>query len=130
MGHNYGKHFNNPNNNHNPLFMGQKVNDVDNVNELPSENQNDVEPVVNEVIKQNNEEVVNEVHYVDGVVSGCDKLNVRAENSKESEVLCIIDKDTALKVDLSVDDSANKFYKIVTPSGVEGYCMKKFITIK
>lgn len=130
MGHNYGKHFNNPKNNHNPSFMEQKVNDVDNVNELPSENQNNENLVVNEIVEQNNEEVVNEVNYVDGVVSGCDKLNVRAKDSKESEALCIVDRDTVLKVDLSVDDSANEFYKIVTPSGVEGYCMKKFITIK
>lgn len=126
MGHNYGKHFNpnHPNNNR-PFGMDQRVSNVDNVNELPSEDHNVVESVV-----ENKEETVMTVQYVDGVVSGCDKLNVRSESNKESNVLCVIAKDSVVKVDLTEDDSANEFYKVVTPSGVEGYCMKKFITIR
>lgn len=128
MGHNYGKHFNNPNNNHN-VFMGSKDNSVEEVNQLPTENHEIVEPeIVSEEV--NTPEVVTESRFKEGVVSGCDKLNVRSADNKEASVLCILDKDSIVSVDISNSNPANMFYKVITPAGVEGYCMKKFITIK
>ena len=75
------------------------------------------------------EEVKQEIVLVDGIVSNCELLNIRKESSKDAEVLCTIGVNTMVKVDLTVDKEAEEFYKIVTPNGVEGYCMKKFITI-
>lgn len=74
------------------------------------------------------EETVVEVETVVGVVSGCEKLNLREEASKDSKVLSILNKGTELVV--STEESTEDFYKVITATGVEGYCMKKFITIK
>lgn len=63
-----------------------------------------------------------------GYIDGCDKLNVRMESNKDSGVVVILDKSTEVTIDL--DNSTDDFYKIMTSEGVEGYCMKKFITIK
>ena len=63
-----------------------------------------------------------------GVVSGCQKLNVREEASTEADIVCEILKDTEVMID--EENSTNDFYKICTGAGVEGFCMKKFITIK
>lgn len=63
-----------------------------------------------------------------GVVSGCQKLNVREEASTEADVVCEILKDTEVMID--EENSTNDFYKICTGAGVEGFCMKKFIAIK
>lgn len=77
------------------------------------------EPVENQVV---------EVETVVGVVSGCAKLNLRAEANVNSKVLTILNEDVELAV--SPNFSTEDFYKVVTATGVEGYCMKKFITIK
>ena len=64
-------------------------------------------------------------------VVNCTKLNVRKEAAKDSEVVCVIAKDTELTVDL--DASTDTFYKVYTNNKevlVEGYCVKEFISIK
>ena len=117
MSHNYSKMFGNknqqssPSHEHEVNIVQQMTNQVENVDE----------PIV--------EEVKQEIVLVDGIVSNCELLNIRKESSKDAEVLCTIGVNTIVKVDLTVDKEAEEFYKIVTPNGVEGYCMKKFITI-
>ena len=117
MSHNYSKMFGNknqqssPSHEHEVNAVQQMINQVENVDE----------PIV--------EEVKQEIVLVDGIVSNCELLNIRKESSKDAEVLCTIGVNTMVKVDLTVDKEAEEFYKIVTPNGVEGYCMKKFITI-
>ena len=117
MSHNYSKMFGNknqpssPSHEHEVNVVQQMTNQVENVDE----------PIV--------EEVKQEIVLVDGIVSNCELLNIRKESSKDAEVLCTIGVNTMVKVDLTVDKEAEEFYKIVTPNGVEGYCMKKFITI-
>lgn len=62
-----------------------------------------------------------------GVVTDCARLNVRSEARSTADVVCTIDASTNLVI--YEDESTEEFYKICTFSGVEGYCMKKFITI-
>lgn len=61
-----------------------------------------------------------------GSVVDCKMLNVRKEPNIESEVLCKISWYTELMV--YEEESTDEFYKICTASGIEGYCMKKFIS--
>lgn len=63
-----------------------------------------------------------------GVVSNCGRLRVRKAPSTSAEVLCEIVSLSAVVIDMS--KSTEDFYKVCTEDGVEGYCMKKFITIK
>lgn len=62
-----------------------------------------------------------------GVVTDCIKLNVRVEPSSTADVVCEIT--VATKLVVYENESTDEFYKICTYSGVEGYCMKKYITI-
>lgn len=89
-----------------------------------------VEEVTEESIEEVVEETVEEVVPVSvtGVVSGCKKLNVRKSPTPLADVLCVLNENS--KVEISEDDSTVEFYKVTTASGVEGYCMKKFITVK
>lgn len=57
------------------------------------------------------------------------RLNVRKQPSKDSEVLEVITKNSEVEIDLS-DNEDTMFYKVRTKTGVEGYCMKEFISIK
>jgi hypothetical protein len=63
-----------------------------------------------------------------GIVDNTERLRVRKEDNVDSEILCLLDKGSEVTIDSQY--SAEFFYKIVTSAGIEGYCMKKFITIK
>lgn len=62
-----------------------------------------------------------------GHVSGCKKLNVRELPTIAAKILCEITEGSELMID-SVD-TTDSFYRVVLPSGLEGYCVKEFITI-
>lgn len=72
-------------------------------------------------------EVATVVEPVVGVVTDCTRLNVREAPHSDAAVLGIITAATELIV--LEDESTDEFYKICTSIGLEGYCMKKFITI-
>lgn len=95
------------------------------------------EPIIDPIIEAEAEqaqEIVEESQEVEeavptvGFVDNCERLRVRKESNVDSEELCIINKLSEVVIDL--DNSTDYFYKVTTSEGVEGYCMKKFITIK
>ena len=74
---------------------------------------------------ENQEEVVN---VKEGIVGGCNKLNVRTEANINSDVACVLNSDSRVYVYL--DDSTDEFYKIKTQDDVYGYCKKDFIWLE
>ena len=103
-------------------------------NEVETEIEEEETVVENEVESEVEEESEVEVEEENvkmiGIVTGCAKLNVRKEPSKQSDVLCIIDKNTEVEIDTEEETTYEDFYKIVTSTGVKGYCVKSFIEIK
>ena len=101
--------------------------------EADAEQEPIMDPVV-EVEVEQAQEIVEESQKVEeavqtvGFVDNCECLRVRKESNVDSEELCIINKLSEVVIDL--DNSTDYFYKVTTSEGVEGYCMKKFITIK
>lgn len=101
--------------------------------EADTEQEPIMDPVVEEEAEQA-QEIVEESQKVEeavqtvGFVDNCECLRVRKESNVDSEELCIINKLSEVVIDL--DNSTDYFYKVTTSEGVEGYCMKKFITIK
>ena len=81
---------------------------------------------IQEIVKESQE--VEEAVPTVGFVDNCECLRVRKESNVDSEELCIINKLSEVVIDL--DNSTDDFYKVKTSEGVEGFCMKKFITIK
>lgn len=101
----------------NPIVDPVVETEAEQVQEIVEESPVVEEPVVEEPVVQ-----------TIGFVDGCNSLRVRKESSVDSEELCIIAKSTEVVIDL--ENSTEDFYKVTTSEGVEGYCMKKFITIK
>lgn len=62
---------------------------------------------------------------VEGVVSGCAKLNVRAEASLFADVVCTLDATSELMID--VMKSNKDWFYVYTAMGQEGYCMRKYV---
>lgn len=62
-----------------------------------------------------------------GIVVGCKRLNIREEPSKEAEVVDIVPVETELLID--PDFEHELFYSVLTPDGIDGYCMKEFVDI-
>lgn len=70
------------------------------------------------------EEVVNK--EILGITNS--KLNLRKEPNGDAEILVVLgDKEEITIID---KDTNTEFYKVVTVHGIEGYCMKKFVTVK
>lgn len=63
-----------------------------------------------------------------GTIRCCDKLNVREEPTINAKVLCKLDKNSEVTVVKS--ESTKEFYKVYTSTGVSGYCMKKYLSVK
>ncbi len=62
---------------------------------------------------------------VDGVVAHCAKLNVRSQPDISADVVCILD--AASEIAINVNESTSEWFKVCTATGVEGYCMRKFV---
>lgn len=88
-----------------------------------SEQINDETTIDNESI---NEEIITDNESVFGIVSGCEKLNVRKDPNSYAEVLRIINRGTEVQILEEYPD----FYNVVTPDGIEGFCMCRYIMIK
>lgn len=71
------------------------------------------------------ETVETEPETVVGIVTNCSKLNVRATPDTTAEVVCIIDVNSEVEIDVA--KSTYDWVSVCTTSGVEGYCMRKYI---
>lgn len=85
-----------------------------------------LETALDSVEKQFDDPIVPKATHVKGVVVNCDKLNVRELPGKDSKILCTINKNDEIQVSITV---FGDFYQIITSTGVEGYCMSKYIKI-
>lgn len=69
-----------------------------------------------------------EPEFITGVVVGCTRLNVRENPDCTAKVLCEIPVSSEVKIDASNED--DEWFKVCTITGIEGFCMKKFITVR
>ena len=63
-----------------------------------------------------------------GLVFNCGRLNVRVAPTKTARVLCVLNKDD--KVEIDMERSKELFYSIKMKDGRTGYCMKKYLKIR
>lgn len=63
-----------------------------------------------------------------GVVTDCLKLNIREKPSKDSRVVTVVTCLDELKIDMG--DSNDDWYAVCTATGIEGFCMKKFVAVR
>ena len=82
----------------------------------------DETPIETEPVEQ-----LTESEPVEGTV-GCEKLYVRSDATVDSEPIGVINRDS--NVFVYEDESTEEFYKVCTATGLEGYCMKKFISVQ
>lgn len=65
---------------------------------------------------------------IEGYVTDCLKLNIRKEPSLQADILCEVP--VAAKLLIAPDTSTEEWFNVVTESGVDGFCMKKYVNIK
>lgn len=108
------------NTNYNKMFEEEKTETVEHF-----------EDIVEEVAEKLDVEVDLDPENVQiGKVVDCAKLNVRAEPSLFADLATERPLERNTEVMVYPDESTEDFYKICTESGVEGYCLKKFIVIQ
>lgn len=79
-------------------------------------------------MRNKNGKDINDTDHMFGIVSGCLHLNVRKEPSIAAPIHCLIPRSAEVRIEET--ESTGEFYKICTASGIEGFCMKKFITVR
>ena len=105
--------------------FANKTEKVDEKHEVVIENTIEKEaPKVEQRVEQ---KVEQKVERKIGTVIDCSSLNVRKEPSKHADILCTIQ--ASEKVEIDESKSTNDFYKIFNSAGVEGYCMKNYISV-
>ena len=91
--------------------------------EIDSEDNIEVTDVTEEI-----EESISAVNTITGIVSDCKKLRVRNAPGLDSDVICEIEAGSIVEIDEV--NSTEEFYKVCTETGIDGYCMKKFIKVE
>ena len=74
------------------------------------------------------EEIKIESAKIFGNVFDCTKLNIRSEPSLDGEIICTAPVSTEVEIDS--EKSTNDWFYIYTDTGIEGFCMKKYIRVK
>lgn len=82
-----------------------------------------------DIYTEESEEAIDSKKPIRGIVTDCVKLNVREAPCKTASVVCTIDCLTDVMIVDEYDDG-DEFYHIRTESGLEGFCMKKFIALQ
>lgn len=85
----------------------------------------EVEPETTTEVEQKSQ--AEEPKFVTGIVTDCAKLNVREDPDSTASILGTITASTELIV--NKEESTEDYYKICTSVGLEGYCLKRYITI-
>ena len=99
----------------------EKVEDeITEVNESEEVEEEVTEEVTKEATKEADSTVV-------GYVSGCLKLNIREEGYLGANVVCVVPEKTALLIEVA--ESNDEWYKVYTETGMEGFCMKQYVTL-
>ena len=71
-------------------------------------------------------EDVDDIEYTNyGMVVDCSKLNVRKTPDMDGLIVGVVAQFSEVVVDY--DESTEEFYKVCLATGLEGYCLKKFI---
>lgn len=72
-------------------------------------------------------EIPYEVKPMHGYVDNCNRLNVRKESNIKSEIVAVIGVET--DVEIIEEASTEEFYRIKTSDGIEGFCMRNYVTV-
>lgn len=87
-----------------------------------------VEPMEVKMVVEHSEIAPKVEASVTGVVVGCAKLNVRSKPAVDADVLTILDVSAEIVIDPA--RSTNEWVKVTTASGIDGFCMRKFVKTK
>ena len=89
------------------------------------------EPVVEETVEETvevTEPSKEEPTYSNAYIVDCSSLNIRCAPSIDADIMCSVGSRTSLQVELA--KSTDDWFKVCTPAGIDGYCMRKYVRIK
>ena len=85
----------------------------------------EAEELAEEIVEESEVAEEDPVVFFRGIVANCKLLNVREKPDKESNSLCVIKEGDEVQIKMS--ESSDNWYKVVTVTGIEGYCMKQYM---
>lgn len=120
--HNYSQYSNKPK--HENTKVTEEL--LNPIAEVKMDNEPEViKPVVTPNIIKETVETKPLPETVSGMVVGCAKLNVRKEPNLFADIVCALNVQSEIEID--VEKSDKDWFYIYTATGIEGYCMRKFV---
>ena len=105
-------------------YYNEKAEDVTNENITESESTEETVEVSEEELSKVQ---VEEPDMLIGIVTGCTRLNIRAEASSDSDILTVVNVGSELQIHVS--GTTDEFFKVTTGFGIGGYAMRQFVSI-
>lgn len=105
-----------------------KKNESEVIEAFTPEVETEVVEAVDVVIEPVTEKIEKKPKKAVGVVSGCTKLNVRANADVTANVVCVLDAGS--EVEMNTAKSTKDWVAVRTADGINGFCMRKYISAK
>lgn len=81
-----------------------------------------------DIIEETNTTTDTIEEYITGTVTNCMSLNIRKEPKADGEIVCKVPVNTLLVITPS--ESTDEWLRVFSETGANGYCMKKYVTVK
>lgn len=126
MSHKYNQYYNHQKPENKPEETVEQ--ELDTTNNLEDQTQ-DVENEANDTEKNIQQpEIEAPAELLEGNVTNCIKLNIRKEPNIKAAIVCEVALNTLLAID--PDKSNNEWLSVTTDTGINGFCMAKYVNIK
>lgn len=106
--------------------MGAPTEELDHIEAEEFVSQDNVATTIDEPMLDNETATTDDILL--GNVVRCAKLNVRKEPIADAMIVGTLSVSSEVMIDEA--ESTEDFYKVCTASGMEGYCVKEYITIQ
>ena len=123
--HNYSQYSDKKHKNHNNAQVVEPVEFTEPEIKMVVEQSDTAEKPVVDLVEETVETVALPKTVI-GIVNNCSKLNVRVAPYISAGVVCVLDAKTEVEIDVS--QSTDDWFHVTTAAGIEGYCMRKFVT--
>ena len=103
-----------------------KKSNEQNDKKMSQTNYNNVAKKSNEQNDEKNKDIAKKVTVLKGRIVNCEALNMRAKASIDSQIISVIHTDDVLSI--NIDNSTEEWLE-VSVNNVNGFCMKKYVSI-
>ncbi len=129
MSHKYNQYYNHQKPENQPVSNPEET--VEQELDVTTNLEDQTQDVENEILDTENVQQPEDeapAELLEGNVTNCIKLNIRKEPNLKAPILCEVALNAVLAIDS--EKSNNEWLHVFTDTGIDGFCMAKYVNIK